>query len=274
MSITQVDVVSDDGTFVAIPLREANVGYFFKDIEGLDPVKADISTAAFGATDGEQEQSSRRGSRNIVMHLGFDPDFAVDTVRSLRRALYRRLMPKTAIKLRFTLDDANIVQIDGRVEEFGSPLFTREPGADVSVICVKPDFYDLDNIEVAGNTTDGATEIPFTYDGDVGTGMIFRLFPNRAVGGFTIYHHGSGNATQAMEFAYPMMAGDVLEINTNAREKGAYINHLGVRSSILYGVSPMADWIQLVPNTNYIRVAASGAAIPYTITYKTKYGGL
>jgi hypothetical protein len=38
--------------------------------------------------------------------------------------------------------------------------------------------------------------------------------------------------------------------------------------------SSVSTWINFFPGTNYIRVYADGAAIPFTIEYTTKLGGL
>ena len=49
-----------------------------RDITGLGPVKAEIATTPFATSDGELFQGSTVGKRNIVMTLGFNPDWEGD----------------------------------------------------------------------------------------------------------------------------------------------------------------------------------------------------
>jgi hypothetical protein len=77
-----------------------------------------------------------------------------------------------------------------------------------------------------------------------------------------------------MLFAEPLIAGDVLTISTVSGNKHATLTRAGSDSSLLFGVAPDASWINLFPGPNYIRVYTEGAAIPYTITYTSKVGGL
>ena len=274
MSLVQVELISEMGESIIIPLNDPSQGYYIYDIEGLDPVKADIVTSSFGATDDDVYQAARRGSRNIVFKLRYNPDYLTTNVRDLRRALYRKLMPKSEIRMRFTTWDMNVVEIQGRVETFVHPLFVRKPESEISVICVKSDFYDLDTIRIDGNTVTGTADLTHTYDGDVPSGVLFKLNVNRDINDFKLLIRGLNGVTKTLEFAYPLVAGDVVEINTQPREKGAYLVRAGTRQSVLYGVSPVSDWVNLTPGANYIRVVTAGAAVPYTIDYVTKYGGL
>jgi hypothetical protein len=71
-----------------------------------------------------------------------------------------------------------------------------------------------------------------------------------------------------------LVAGDVLSINTVTGSKGATLTRAGVESSVLYGISPQSSWLELMPGVNTIRVYATGAAIPLSIEYINRYGGL
>ena len=61
-------------------------------IDGLGPVKAAITTAPFGAFDGEAYVGASVGKRNIVLTIGLHPDWAIQTIEELRQLLYNYFM--------------------------------------------------------------------------------------------------------------------------------------------------------------------------------------
>jgi hypothetical protein len=77
-----------------------------------------------------------------------------------------------------------------------------------------------------------------------------------------------------MDFAGSLVSGDVLTISTVSGNKYVTLKRASVVSSLLYGISPTSKWLEFLPGDNYIRVYATGATIPYTITYTKRYGGL
>ena len=86
--LSQVEVLSDQGTSIILPIGEDRNGFYVKDIDGLDPVPASLSSSAFGQLDGEVEQGARREKRNIVLTVGLEPDYVTRTVSQMRRELY------------------------------------------------------------------------------------------------------------------------------------------------------------------------------------------
>jgi len=269
-----IEVRTSQGGLLGLPLDDISNGIVVEEVDGLDPVKATLVSSGFANLDGEQYQSSRRDSRNITLKLGLEPDYSVESVRDVRKRLYDYFMPKTEVSLRFYMSDGLVVDINGRVESFETPHFTPEPTADISVICFDPDFYDPIPKQMSWNTVATDTETLLSYDGSVETGIQFVLNPNRALSDFSIYHRPPDGTLRILEFISPLSAGDVLTISTVPGAKGATLTHSGQDGSVLYGISPQSNWIELIPGDNYIRVYSDGAAIPYTITYTDKYGGL
>lgn len=272
--LTKVEARNNQGVLLTLPLMDITEGFIVQDIEGLDPVKATLVSSSFANMDGEQYQSARREKRNLVFTLGLDPDFISQTVRSLRSRLYGHFMPKSNVNFRFFSDDFPTVDISGRVESFETPLFTKDPEAKLSLICFNPDFYDSNPVLIDRTTTADSTETEINYVGTVESGIIFRIAVNRTIIGFTIFNRPADNSIRALEFLAPLIAGDVIEINTAVGSKGATLTRSGIATSILYGVSPYSSWIEMMPGINNFRVVVSGAPIPYTIEYTTKYGGL
>lgn len=272
--LTQVQARNAQGAVLSLPFGDYSNGFAVEEIRGLDPVKATIVSSSFANLDGAQYQSSRRETRNIVLSLGLEPDYVTKSVRDLRTQLYSFFMPKSEVNLRFSLSDADTVEITGRVESFESDLFTAEPSVDISILCFDPDFTELTAELLEGDTVSDSTDTTIEYNGTVETGIVFTLNVDRSLSEFTLYHKGPDNVLKSLDFAASLVSGDVLTISTISGQKSVTLLRSGVTSSILYGMSPQANWIELQPGTNYFRAYATGAAIPYTVTYTNRHGGL
>jgi len=272
--ISQVEVRSTSGQLLTLGLESSDDGLIVESIDGLDPVKATLVSSSFAAFDGGLYQSSRRETRNIIITLGLDPDYVTTSVRDLRNQLYQFFMPKSEVDLRFFLEDDFTVKIMGRVESFESVLFTAEPKVVISLICYDPDFVVLDAIEIEGETVSTSTETLIVYDGTVETGVIITLLVDRTITAFTIYMRGSDNVTRTLDFAGALQADDVLVFNTIPGSKGISLTRSAVTTSFLHGMSPQSSWLELMPGNNYFRFFDEGAAIPYTLEYTPRYGGL
>lgn len=272
--LNKVEATTDQGVTLSLPLDDISGGFSIEDIQGLDPVPANVVSSSFASLDGEQYQSSRREKRNIVVKLGLQPDYTTMTVRQLRNQLYGYFMPKKNTLLTFYDDELGDVNISGLIETFDCPLFTKEPVATISILCFDPDFYDPTPIDLPGNTTSTNVPTAIMYDGNVDTGMLFTLSANRPMDGFIINCQADGDQVRQMQFTASILSGDVINISTVPGNKYATLTRGGVISSILYGVSPYADWPRLQPGGNTFWVQATGAAVPYNIEYNDKFGGL
>lgn len=272
--LSKVEAVSARGEVLSLPLADLSGGYLVQDVSGLDPVKATIVSSPFALLDGTQYQSSRRENRNIVMEIGLEDGYGVATIRELRSRLYSFFMPKTVVTLRFYMDDVLFASIPGRVESCESPIFSKDPQMNISVLCFDPDFVAPTSTTVPGVTTAGLDDMVIDYPGTVETGIVFRTTLPRPITEFTIYNRPEGGEFLAFEFAALLSTGDGLEISTVSGAKRATLIRQDAPRSIMYGVSPAANWINLYPGLNHVRVAVEGAAIPFTIEYTAKYGGL
>lgn len=273
--LLKVEVRTDNGDLLTLNLDSSDVGLLVKDIQGLDPVKATIVSTSFARVAGSQYQSSKREDRNIKFIMGLEPDYIdVIDVRQMRKELYEYFMPQSHISMRFFMLDGLTVDIDGRVETCETNMFSQDPQVDISIICGDPDFRALSPVIDSGNTTSGSPQNTVPYDGSIEAGAIFTLNVDRSVSEFTIYHTLPSGDLRQLDFASPLLAGDVLTISTVTGSKYAKRLRSSVETSVLYGVADQSSWIQLEPGDNKIRWYATGAAIPYTITYTPRYGGL
>lgn len=269
-----VEALSSRGSLLKIPLEDTSGGLVVEEIGGLDPVKATLVSSGFANLDGEFYQSSRRETRDVTFRFSLDPDYSSDTVADLRRNLYEYFMPKSEVKLTFRMSDLVPVEIVGRTESMETVLFTKDPTVDIVVRCFDPDFKDPVMTQLDGNTTDLAEETLHEYPGSIDTGVFFTLSVNRDISEFTIYHRGSDGVTRSMDFSSPLLAGDVLEISTIPGVKHVTRVRDGVRSSMLYALSPQSAWTVLMPGANYIRFYVVGTPMPFSMTYNARYGGL
>lgn len=270
----KVEVRTAQGGFMSFPLDDISNGYSVEDIAGLGPVKATLISSSFAKLKGAQFNSSKRETRNIVLTLGFQPDYVTNSVRSLRDQLYSFFMPDSEVSLRFYDDEGLTVDTAGHVETCEPTIFTQDPGVVISIVCFDPDYLGLDPVVLTGSSTSTTTETLVTYDGSVATGIVFVLNVNRTLTEFTIYHRPPDGTLRSMDVAAALVAGDVVTISTVPGSKSATLVRTGTTSSILYGVSSQSNWMQLARGDNNIRIYATGAAIPYSITYTDRYGGL
>lgn len=278
--LTKLEARTRQGSLLSLPLEDNEQGFLVEGLEGLDPVKATLVSSSFANMDGAQYHSSRREPRNILLTLGLDTDNSVGTVRDIRKLLYGFFMPKSEVTLRFHLVEGegplDYLDLDilARVESMETPQFVQEPAVDISLMCYDPDFRDIVPVRITDVSTAGLTELTHTYPGTVETGIEFVLRPDRNVSAFTVYHRPPDGTFRTMEFTAPLVAGDVLRINTVRGAKTVTRTRSGVDTSLLYALSPQSNWLEFQPGVNNYRVYAEGAPVPFEINYTTRYGGL
>lgn len=272
--LNRVDVMTRRGLTLTLNMGENDSGYAVKDIDGLQPVKAELVSTGYAGVDGEQFQVAKRGPRNIKMKLDLEPDFSAFTYTDLREKLYDYFMPKSQITLRFYQTTGLYVDIVCIVEDFDTPLFDQDPDIQISLMGYLPDFIDPRTVQLTGNTVSDLTERNITYPGTVETGVKFTLLPNRSLSAFTLYNTTEDGMISQLDFSASLLSGDQLVINTNTGSKGIILTRAGVSSSYLYGRTAQSNWIQLLQGLNKFRPYAPGAPIPYQLEYSVRYGAL
>lgn len=272
--LTKVEARTAQGNVLSFNLYEPSEGTILTEIEGLDPVKASIVSSKLAGVDGSQYRNSVRDERNIVLKFELVSDYVDNPVFAVRRRLYRFFMPKSYVTLWF-YDDAGIeATISGRVESCEAPMFSQEPALNASILCFNPDFVDTSFETVSGSTVYSSLESTIDYEGTVPAGIEFTLFADRDISAFTIYNRPPDGTLRQLDFASPLLAGDVLRINTNQGQKKVQLTRAGVTSSVLYAISPKSNWVTLDYGLNKYRVYAEGEAVPFEIKYARRYGGL
>lgn len=273
--LSEVEVRTAQGDLLIMPLADLTDGISVQDISGLDPVEATIVTSNIAQMNGSQYHASSREDRELKFKLGMDEEPGLFTVEEVRDRLYAFFMPTSPVDFTFRTSSGKAVDISGRVKSFVAPLFVPEPVADITIECFEGDFVDKVPVVINDKTTvSDTTTFDIDYKGNVSAGIRFELFINRTITEFTIYSQSADGILRQLDFAAPMSSGQTLTIETFPGSKSAMISSGGSPTPILYGVSPHATWLELQRGLNTIRVYAEGAAIPFTITYFKRYGGL
>lgn len=272
--LKQLDVTTRRGTSLVLPMVKNNSGYQIADIEGLDPVKANLVSTSFPTMDGVQFQSARRGARNIKIKFDLQPDWTTNDFASLRLNLYKYLLPKSEVTLRFHQTSGLYVDIKGTVEEHTSPSFDQDPKVTVGIMCFKPDFIDPQMVTRSGVTVSTGVNTNIDYPGNVEAGTVITLAVNRSLPAFSIYNRGEDNVLYQLDFSAALIAGDQLVISSLSGSKGITLTRAGVSSSLLYGRSAQSSWIEFQEGVNQFRIYAPGDPVPYQLEYMVRYGGI
>jgi hypothetical protein len=251
-----------------------------RDIQGLGPVKAALSSTNLASGRGEVYQGGSVGLRNIVMSLGLNPDWQHLTLTALRQRLYAYFMPEEWTKLRFFSDEMPTVDIEGIVESVEPNIFSQDPEIQISVICHRPDFIEADATVYFGTVDDGTTELEFDYVGTVTTGFELRIdrTPTNPsyTGDITVL---TKSPTDPQEFKVEGVTIDTARYFKMSSVQGAKrvqtIDLLdGDTTNILSKMTDDSVWPQLRTGKNYVSVAGAEPGQDWSLAYFNRFGGL
>lgn len=271
--LIKMEALNSAGDLLTLVLDDASDGLVLKEVGGLGPVKATIVSSRFASLPGAQYHSSSRETRNVVISIELQPDYVSTSVQDLRMMLYDFFMPDDSVTLTFYDSVRPTVKTSGSVETCEPTIFAKEPSMTISVICFDPDLLPLDSETVSDVTVSDTSETTVPYDGNIKTGYELELDVDRDLAEFSVYTRAPDGTVQTMNFVVDLVADDVVKIGTVQGNKYVTLTRASVTTSILYAkTSP--GWPKLAKGDNKIRVYAIGTAIPWTLTYLPRYGGL
>lgn len=271
--LTMVTVQNASGDTLSLPLADSSGGYSVRDIQGLNPVKATLSSSTLAQVDGADPQNARREPRNITMKIGLEPDYAATSVAGLRSNLYGYLIPTSVITLSLWADDILWGTTVATVESFENNMFSSDPEIDISLICYDPAFYAPAETLINASTVSNTDQVTIPYQGSIDAGMIFTLLFDRSVTELRLYNTRPDNKIQLFSVSGSFLSGDKLVMQSMDRQKKLTLTRAGLTSSVLFFLDTTSDWPTLMRGDNLFRAYATGAAIAYTIEYTAKYGG-
>lgn len=249
-----------------------------RDIDGLGPVKAEISTTPSGVMRGETYQGSSTGKRNIVLTLGLNPNWSTQTMSSLRLLLYAYFMSQQWCKLRFYSDELPTTDIEGYVESFEPNMFSQDPEVQVSIINSKPDFIDIDATIFKGTVDDGSTWLEVDYEGTVSAGLEIRV--DRSVA-LPIYNGAVTISVENYKGIQTITVNPVTIDTIRSYKMSSVHGQRRVQTEVIVdGIitnmikNMYGAWPELQPGENLVNVQADAPGQTWTLAYFNRFGGL
>ena len=163
--------------------------YVVAGVQGLTRPSTTVNTSACAGIDGSFFNSARMNQRNIVIDLVLRGD-----IETNRQALYRIFPAKTPCTVYFKNHNRN-VKIKGYVETLEGDIFQMQERMQISIICPKPFWEDMEAIYSELSNFVNRFRFPFSIEepipissyggyggviienpGDVELGFICRIF--------------------------------------------------------------------------------------------------
>ena len=271
-----VEVRDETRALVArLPVAEydGSKPYLVKDADGLDPVKANVSTTGYANQDGGFYQSAKTEMRNIVLTLGYRPDITSGkSIQTIRREMYGIFDPKALVNLRFIDSDEAPVEIDGYVESHETSIFSRDPEVQISILCPDPYFRAIKPVVLSAMNNN---PIYTSYFGTAETGFLFELLVNRNFSGTLLRAYISDDNYYDIHYGGALVSGDVLSISTERGNKFVRRTRGGETVSVLNGITRGELSMTISPRTDSIYTfIGDPKTIPYRVTYTPKFIGI
>ena len=277
-------------------------GFIVETMSGLGAGKATINTTEVATNDGSLYNSARVSSRNITLGLRFlfDP-----TIEDVRQRSYKYFPLKKKVTLQIETDN-RLSEIEGYVESNEPDIFSKEEGADISIICPFPFFYSasgdqttvfsgvepefefpfsnesLENNLLIMGEIQNKTENVVVYEGDVETGVTITIHALGEATNITIYNVSTRESMfidtvkLASLTGSGIVAGDDIVICTVKGQKSVTLVRQGDRTNILNCLGKNADWFQLSKGDNIFAYTADTGttSLQFKIENKILYEGV
>lgn len=246
-----------------------------KDITGLGPVKSEVSFGNRTSGAGGVYLSSHTPQRNIVMTIGFQPQYSTnETVDDLRHILYNMYMPETLVDLEFVDDVKGTYLISGVVESHEPLMFSAEPEVVISILCAYPYFKKVESPTVY-NVPD-TSEFTLNFPGLIPVGFVFNAVCDFDPGSpqMTLTHEQSARGFFGFTSGFNIANGDEIEFSSVDGDRYAkYIRSAATNRLEGYLIGSLVD-MRLYPGNNYLKFLYRNSFSTMTITYQPVYGGM
>lgn len=241
-------------------------------IDGLGSPKAELVNAHFAGLDRGYHQSSRLGSRNIVLTLNLNADWGSgEEPEDLRALLTRYLKPGFEVYLTFYRSKGDPLQIVGYVETMETVLFDQTPAAQSSIVCVDPYFKGPEKT-IRGEVTSGEG-ISLAYAGQTNSPVFLDVMVNRDVPAldFTIQ---TADRSNTVSVGTVIEAAEHIVIDTTPGGKRVIVPHLNETESSFDVLAAPINWPYLAPGANNVIFRATHErplTFYYTLTYREEF---
>ena len=257
-------------------LPMAGSEYVIKDVSGIGPVDTSLGSFENVGDPGNTTISGHEGGRNIVLTIGFAPNFAINsTIALLRQKLYELFMPNSEIELIFDTAEYPDLTIKGTVETHTPVIFSSDPIVQISIMCDDPYFDSDDPLTVFSITPGSGSFYNFVlpFDGLVPVGYIFKAKLKAVQTQFVLTKRITLTRFTRISILHDFLVDDQLTINTVKGSRDAsYIRSGGVQG-LLGKVSGLVD-SKLTSGNNNFTLTDSSKYSDISIQYKKRYGAL
>ena len=248
-------------------------GFVVKSVKGLGPGKATINTTETATSDGGLFNSARLSKRNIILSLGYlwrD----VASIEDARQLSYKYFPIKKAVTLTIETDNRT-AKIDGYVESNEPNIFSKDSGADISIICPNPYFYSLSENTTVFSGVESLTEPVLemgviqnymekyiAYHGDANIGVTITIHALGEAKNIAIYNTGTREIMRidtdklAALTGSQIKSGDDIIICTEKNKKSIVLIRDGLTTNILNCLTRDSKWFQLAKGDNVFAYTA------------------
>lgn len=255
-------------------------------IDGLTRPPTSINTAIAGGIDGSFFNSARVEQRNLVISIILRGD-----IETNRQALYTIFPLKSKCTIYFSNKNRD-VKIEGFVETLEADLFTMQERVQVSIICPRPYWQDMNEIIDSISTTVNLFQFPFSISEPIPFAEIYNephAFLNNlgdSETGFTIVTTLEKNLStltftnlttgEFFKVDYTMLEGDTFILSTIQGGLNVRIEREGSSINLLNYIGAGSSWIKLVTGLNDITYSCGSdeADFPIAINAIWLYGGV
>lgn len=256
-------------------------------VEGLNPPQATVNASVSATQDGSVINSTRVELRNLVLYIAINGNIEANRIN-----LYRYFTPKKNVSINFS-NDSRDVYIEGVVENVEIDLFSNGQFAQVSIICPRPYFRDVETFVTSFSDVNRLFEFPMNvppigvelstittnirkniiYTGDVEAGVTIQLFATGTVVNPILYDVLKG---KSFKLNFTLQESDMVVINTNVGEKSVNLIRNGITTNALGYMTPDSDWFYLTAGDNVFTYECESGSSNLQITYITTllYGGV
>ena len=240
-------------------------------IEGLTPPPTIVNTSTGGTLDGTFHNLSRLEQRNIVITIHLRGD-----IEANRQRLYKIFNLKKPCNVYFRNENRN-VKIKAYVETLEGDLFENGETIQISLICPRPYFEDLETIYTQLSKIIKMFEFPFYFDqpeelaeitaypqcsvinsGDVECGCVIKIEIDEAVTDLNIYNT---TRQEYLSFEYEFAANDEITISTVSGDMFAQILRNGEQINLLNFVKGGSTWFKLDIGENIFTFSVTSGSV-------------
>lgn len=255
---------------VDLPIVDAKPSdvYILKNADGLGPPEVDVSIVNT-LNAGGFYQGRRPQPREIVLHIGLNPNYAVEqTVSDLRQSFYGMMTPGAAdiVKIELMDDDTSLVYTEGYVKKLEIAPFSKTPELQMTLSCLQqyfraPAYLYIDPGPQANPLIDNIGTAPAGFHMDV----VFTA----ALTSWTL----TDSLGKKMLITYPFAIGDTLMLDTRPGFRSIKVKRASVITNIIYALSADSVWHMLHGGDN-IFTTSSAAFTWGDVYYLPQYWGI